>query len=51
VVARADDEQGRLSAIVVGYATGLSFSNILCLCGALRWERDGGRYKFADFTR
>ena len=41
-VARADDEQGRLSAIAVDYATGLSLSNVLACVGALIWVGDGG---------
>jgi hypothetical protein len=51
VVARADDERGLLSAIAVGYATGLSLSNILCLCGGSDMGRGWRRYKFSDFTR
>ena len=50
MVARADDERGRLSAIAVGYATGLSFSNVLRLRVCSRTGR-GWRCKFSGFTR
>ena len=35
----------------MAYATGLSLSNVLCLCGGSDMGRGWRRYKFSDFTR